>query len=172
MRRSLSYALIVGLLATGLGGCLRPLYGQQENGGLAVQEGLQGVKVELDGQRLAHYLRNELEFGLRGGDPDPAATRYRLTVNASSRTDAAIVERLTGQAESGYMMLTARYVLYPIDNPKTKLTEGDARVLVSYDRFQQRFVTIRAARDAEIQGAKQLAEQIRTRIATYLVSTR
>jgi LPS-assembly lipoprotein len=172
MLRRLSNAVVVGFLAVSLAGCLRPLYGSQENGGLAVQDGLSGIKIELEGERLAHYLRNELEFGLRGGNPDSAPIKYRLAITANQRTDAAVVDRLTGTAESGYMTIWARYVLYPIDKSTTKLTEGDARVLVSYDRSQQRFATIRAARDAEIQGAKQLAEQIKTRVATYLVSTR
>jgi len=172
MLRHLRNAMLVGLLAASAGGCLRPLYGSQEYGGLAVQQGLSGIKIELDGQRLAHYLRNELEFGLRGGDPDSTTMKYRLAITASQRTDAAIVDRVTGQAEAGYMTITARYALYNMDKPARKLTEGDARVLVSYDRYQQRFATIRAARDAEIQGAKQLAEQIKTRVATYLVSAR
>jgi LPS-assembly lipoprotein len=165
-------AVLVGLLAVSAGGCLRPLYGAQEYSGLAIQDGLSGVKIELEGERLAYYLRNELEFGLRGGNNDSAAQRYRLVVTVSQRTDAAVVSRITGMADSGYMTLTARYTLFSLDKPVRKLTEGDASVLVSYDRSQQRFATIRAARDAEIQGAKQMADQIKTRVATYLVSTR
>jgi LPS-assembly lipoprotein len=40
----------------------------------------------------------------------------------------------------------------------------------SYDRFPQRFASVRAARDAEIRVAKLLADQIRTRVAAHLAT--
>jgi LPS-assembly lipoprotein len=163
--------IVITLLSLGLGGCLRPLYGSAEFGGLAVQQGLAGVSIDIQGERMAHYIRNELEFGLRGGDPNVAPVTHRLLVTARQNTAAAVVDRLTGTAESGYMTISAKYWLYPKDKTKAD-TEGDASVLVSYDRSQQRFATTRAARDAEIQGAKQLAEQIKTRIAAYMASKR
>jgi len=166
--RAALVALSLGLV---LSGCIRPLYGSPEFGGLAVQQGLRGIKIELQGERLAHYLRNELEFGLRGGDPEPAATTHRLTVVPQLSAQAAIVDRLTGAAESATITIEARYMLYRI-GPGPAVTEGNARVVVSYDRSQQRFASIRAARDAEIQGARQMAEQIRTRIAAFLAASR
>jgi LPS-assembly lipoprotein len=169
--RRIRYCSVAILLSLGLAGCFRPLYGAQEYGGLAVQKGLSGIKIELDGERLAHYLRNELEFGLRGGDPSMATITHRLVIRADQRTAAVIVDRLQGTAESGYMTLTAKYLLYPLNAPRPE-TEGDATVVVSYDRSQQRFATLRAARDAEIQGARQLADQIKTRIAGHLASKR
>jgi LPS-assembly lipoprotein len=171
MPRMLRTVAVCALLGLGLGGCLQPLYGSAEFGGLAAERRLQGVKIEIEGERLAHYLRNELEFNLRGGDPSPATPTHRLAINARQSVSAAIVERLTGAAESATMQIDARYVLYAIGQPKP-LTEGDARVVVSYDRSQQRFATIRSARDAEIQGARQMAEQLRTRVAAYLVNPR
>ncbi len=171
MLRSFRSITLVGVLALGLGGCLRPLYGTAEFGGLAVQQGLAGVSIDLQGERLAHYLRNELEFGLRGGNPDVAPLTHKLRIVATQRTAAAVVDRLTGAAESGYMTLTAKYWLFP-NGKSVAETEGEAVALVSYDRSQQRFATIRAARDAEIQGAKQLAEQIKTRVAAHMASKR
>jgi LPS-assembly lipoprotein len=171
MIRFVRSAAIVSLLAIGLGGCFRPLYGSAEFGGLAVQQGLAGVSVDISGERMAHYIRNELEFSLRGGDPTVAPVTHRLLVTARQNTAAAVVDRLTGTAESGYMTISAKYWLYPKDKTKAE-TEGDASVLVSYDRSQQRLATTRAARDAEIQGAKQLAEQIKTRVAAFMASKR
>jgi LPS-assembly lipoprotein len=162
---------LVGLIALGLGGCIRPLYGSAEFGGLAIQQGLAGVSVEMQGERLAHYLRNELEFSLKGGNPGVAPITHRLVVAARQSTAAAVIDRLSGTAESGYMTLTAKYWLYPTGKSAAE-TEGEATTLVSYDRSQQRFATTRAARDAEIQGAKQLAEQIKTRVAAHMASKR
>lgn len=166
--RSVALAAVLGV---GLSGCFRPLYGTAEFGGLAVDQALRGVKIELQGERLAHYLRNELEFNLRGGNPAAAPTTHRLAISARQTTLSAIVDRLTGAAESAAIQIDANYQLYEIGKT-TPATQGDARVIVSYDRGQQRFAAIRAARDTEIQGARQMADQIRTRVAAYLASQR
>ena len=48
--------------------------------------------------------------------------------------------------------------------------DGKAVGNASYDRSQQRFANVRAARDAEIRLARSLAEQIRVRISAALAS--
>jgi LPS-assembly lipoprotein len=160
---------LIGLMALSLTGCLRPLYGSAEFNGLNAQAGLAGVAVNVQGERLAHYLRNELEFGLRGGNPGGAATRYTLVVIAQSRTGGATIDRLSGVAENAALFIDAKYTL--MEPGKTQpVTEGVANVVVSYDRSQQRFANVRAARDAEIQGARQLADQIRNRVASFLAT--
>jgi LPS-assembly lipoprotein len=171
MRRTLGTGLLIAALSVGLGGCLRPLYGQPEYGGLAIQRGLQGVRIEIEGERLAHYLRNELEFGLRGGDPSTGPLTHRLVITTRQTVASAIVDRITGAAESATLTLDATYTLYPI-GPGPAVTSGNAKVVVSYDRSAQRFASIRSARDAEIQSARQMAEQIKTRIAAYLATPR
>ena len=173
MRRTLGTGFLIAALSVGLGGCLRPLYGQPEYGGLAVQNGLKGIKIEIEGERLAHYLRNELEFNLRGGEPDTGPLTHRLTIATTQTVSSAIVDRITGAAESATMTLDAAYQLYPITTPPSPaITSGNAKVVVSYDRSSQRFASIRSARDAEIQSAKQMAEQIKTRIAVHLATPR
>jgi LPS-assembly lipoprotein len=162
-------AVLAGVAALALGGCFRPLYGSAEFNGLQAQQGLAGVAVNIQGERLAHYLRNELEFNLRGGNPSAAPVRYTLSINAASRTGGAIIDRIAGVAESATLFIDARYVLVE-PGRTTPLTEGTATVVVSYDRSLQRFANTRAARDAEIQGARQLADQIRTRVASYLAT--
>ena len=171
MQNLLRSAALAALLGIGLSGCFKPLYGTAEFGGLAVDQALKGVKIEMMGERLAHYLRNELEFNLRGGDPAEARFTHRLAITAKQTTLSPIVDRLTGAAESASIQIDANYKLYELDKT-TPATQGDARVIVSYDRGQQRFASIRAARDTEIQGARQMAEQIRTRVAAYLASRR
>jgi LPS-assembly lipoprotein len=164
--------LVIGLLSLGLSGCIRPLYGSADFGGLAIQQGLSGVSIEIAGDRLQHYIRNELEFGLRGDGDQSAARTHRLVINARQRLNTAIVDRVSGAAESVNMIIEAHYTLYSLKSSTTILTEGDATVAVTYDRNQQRFASVRASRDAEIRGAKQLAEQIKIRIASFLASTR
>jgi hypothetical protein len=43
-------------------------------------------------------------------------------------------------------------------------------VAVSYERSIQRFANTRAARDSEILAARQLADQIRSRVAAFLAT--
>jgi LPS-assembly lipoprotein len=165
-----SRTMIAGALALGLAGCFRPLYGSAEFNGLNAQAGLAGVAIDIQGDRLAHYLRNELEFGLRGGNPVAGPTnRYTLTITPSSRTGGAIVDRVAGVAESAALFIDAQFVLRE-QGRSAALTEGTANVVVSYERSLQRFANTRAARDAEIQGARQLAEQIRGRIASFIAT--
>lgn len=170
MKHALQSALVIGTLALGLGGCFRPLYGTADYNGLGIQQSLAGVSIDVQGDRMQHYLRNELEFGLRGGNAAPSGvSRYRLVVNAKQTVSSAIVDRVTGMAEGATMALEATYFLN--ETGKSAPAEaGIAKVIVSYDRSQQRFASVRAARDAEIQGAKQLADQIKTRVAAYLAS--
>jgi LPS-assembly lipoprotein len=162
-------AALISLMAFGLSGCLRPLYGSAEFNGLQAQDGLAGVAINVQGERLAHYLRNELEFTLRGGNPAAAQTRYTLAVTASSRTGGATIDRISGAAENAALFIDAKFVLIEVGKTKP-VNEGVANVVVSYDRSQQRFANVRAARDAEIQGARQLAEQIRNRVASFLAT--
>jgi LPS-assembly lipoprotein len=161
--------MLAGALALGLAGCFRPLYGSAEFGGLNAQQGLAGVQVSVQGERLAHYLRNELEFNLRGGNPTDAGTRYVLVVTAASRTGGAIVDRISGAAESAALFIDAKYTLTEPGKSKP-VNEGSATAVVSYERSLQRFANTRAARDAEIQGARQLADQIRSRVASFLAT--
>jgi LPS-assembly lipoprotein len=164
MRHALLSALVISTLALGLGGCIRPLYGTAEYNGLSLQQSLAGVSISVQGDRLQHYLRNELEFGLRGGNPAPeTGTRYRLEVNAKQRVNSAVIDRITGNAEAATMVLEATYSLTEIGKSGT-LETGNSTVIISYDRSQQRFATVRAARDAEIQGAKQMADLLWLRL--------
>lgn len=167
--RLLRSAALAGLLAMGLAGCFRPLYGSPEFNGAQAQAGLAGVTINVQGERLAHYLRNELEFGLRGGDPSAAARKYDLTVNTTSRTSGAIVDRISGVAENAVIVVEAKYTLKEIGKSPT-LNEGTVVANVSYERSLQRFANTRAARDAEIQASRVLADQIRSRVASYLAT--
>jgi LPS-assembly lipoprotein len=160
---------VAGLLALGLAGCFRPLYGSPEFNGLQTQSALAGVTVNVQGDRLAHYLRNELEFNLRGGASTEAQRRFELTVAATNSTAGVIVDRIAGIAESATITVTAKYALKEVGKTAT-LNEGTATANVSYDRSPQRFANTRAARDAEIQAARQLADQIRTRVAAFLAT--
>ena len=116
--------------------------------------------------RFGHFLRNELIFALNGsGQPKPK--RYRLAVTYDQRLQSAIINTVTGRAETANVTGEASYTLSNLADDKP-VTTGKATGQVSYDRSPQRFATVRAARDAEIRLAKVLSDQLRTRLATAL----
>jgi LPS-assembly lipoprotein len=172
MTRQLKALSLILFISLGVTGCFRPLYGSPEFGGLAIQQGLAGVSIEVGGDRLEHYLRNELEFNLRGDGDQSAPRTHRLVVSPRSRLNTAIVDRVSGSAESVALVIDANFKLYALNKPTIELMSETATAAVSYERSIQRFASIRAARDAEIRGAKQLAEQIKTRVAAYLATNR
>jgi len=168
-RRLLSAAGIC-LLAVGLTGCFRPLYGDPaltggSTGGAAA---LSTISVEPIEGFLGHELRNELAFELTGGEA-PADLRYRLVVVPLRTQQGAVVDTLLGRSESVTNALTAQYKLFPVGQTK-EVTGGRVIASVSYDRTQQRFAGVRAERDSLQRGAKVLAEQIRTQLAVYFAS--
>ena len=57
----------------------------------------------------------------------------------------------------------------PCTRTAQQVTTGAATSVASYDRSQQRFANVRAARDAEIRAATVLADQIRTRLGIALL---
>jgi len=158
---------VVCAVAGFLGGCFQPMYGGVAGGQLV--EELQAIKVEPIPERLGHYLANELIFNLNGTGSSPPP-KYRLVITARERVNSPLVDTVTARATAGTVLVDAEYKLY-----RLPFTEGDKPIVedvavsaVSYDRTSQRYANLRAARAAEIQNAKVLADQIRTRLALSL----
>jgi LPS-assembly lipoprotein len=173
VRPGATRAAALAVLALGLAGCFRPLYGPTASGeplGLLLA-GIEVAPVEaVQGQeRLGHFLRSELIFDLDGsGQPSPR--RYRLLLSANERVQTAIVSSITGRAESATLVGSVSYKLQTPDG--APVTDGVAQASATYDRSVDRYASVRAARDAEIRVAKQLSEQIKIRLASILSAQR
>lgn len=165
-------------LAGAVAGCFQPLYGERSpTGGSAIRERLAAVDIEpinvpngTPASRIAVLVQNELRFGLTGGG-GPAAATHRLTIKFSSGIASIIIDRTTGRSEFTNFNLDATYVLKEIASNKNVVT-GSAVTRVTYDipGQEQRFAADRGQRDAEERAAKLLADQIRTRLASYFVA--
>lgn len=162
-------ALVAGL-SLGLSACFKPLYGPTASG-----ESLQNVLAAIDMPEIewpdnqaviGHYLRSELVYALNGSGSN-VPKRYVLRLALSRSLTAPVVDTETGRASSAIVGGTVTYTLASPDG-KTIYTQGSATNSTSYDRYQQRFASLRADRDAEIRLAKVLAEQVKTRLATTL----
>jgi LPS-assembly lipoprotein len=166
-RTILRLAAIAATLSA-LGGCIQPLYGPNVAGGSLSTE-MQAIRVEPIGDRLGHYVENELIFDLNGTGSSPAP-KYRLVVILHERSATPAVNTFYGQAEAGDINVDADYRLYKLAGGDQPITSGSVTQFVTYDRTSQRISNVRAARDAEIRNAKVIADQIRTRVAAALAT--
>lgn len=161
--------LCVALACLPLAGCIEPLYGPIGAGAPLATE-MQAIAVDEIPQRLGHYVRNELIFGLNGTGSE-VQPRYRLSVSLRERVQTPILDTVTSRATSATVIVDADYRLVTVPG-NVEVTKGVAFGVASYDRFSNRFANVRAARDAEIRDAKVIADSIRTRVATALATQR
>jgi LPS-assembly lipoprotein len=165
-------------LAALVGGCFQPMYGQlSPTAGPGVGNALTSVSVTnieapkgTTEERLAVELRNELLFGLTGGAGSNSPT-HELTVKLSSQSAKIIVDITTARPELENFGLDASYRLTEMATGKTVVT-GTTFARVSYDvpGQVQRFARLRGLRDAETRAAKVIADNIKTRLASYFVA--
>lgn len=159
-------------LALALAGCLRPLHGPTASG-VPVQDRLAAIEVATVAtsrgqERLGHNLRIEIIFKLDGsGEPRPKD--YKLVMEAAEAVQVTTVDTQTGQADAAILNATVKYTLTSLDGTRA-LTTGTARGTATYYRDQQRFASVRAARDAEIRVSKLIAEDIAQRLSAIFAA--
>jgi len=160
-------------------GCFQPLYGTQSpiGGNAGIGDKLDSVEVmpidAPNGTRLARVgvnVRNELIYELTGGGGQ-ATTNYRLDVRLTSNNLQVIVDINTARPDIQNYGIDAVYTLTDVSNGK-KVVTGQTFSRVSYDipGQQQRFAGDRGLRDAENRAAKVIAENIRSRLASYFAA--
>ena len=159
------------LLAGTLGGCFQPMYGQSTlfGAGAKLRDDLRQVEViEIQG-RLGQELRNDLIFELTGGQGNPVGAPYKLAITITAGSQTPLVDVASGRATSEIVVLDVIYRVLDVSNDKIVLSEK-ALARISIDRSQQRYAGMRAVRDAQNRAAKLVAEQIRSRLASYFLT--
>jgi LPS-assembly lipoprotein len=174
LTRVLAIFALAGLTA----GCFQPLYGDSNVVATAGLDGkLSGVDVvpinTPNGTPIARVgvgVRNELIYDLTGGG-NPTLPTHRLTIQLSSTQLQVIVDVNTARPEVQNYGINATYTLTDIATGKTVVT-GQTFTRVSYDipGQQQRFAGARALRDAENRASKVIADNIKSRLASYFVA--
>jgi LPS-assembly lipoprotein len=171
--------LCAALALAGLAaGCFQPLYGTQNSGGgPGVVDKMSSVDVAPvdapNGTRLSrvgHEVRENMIFGLTGGAGSPA-TNYKLVIRLSSQQTSVIVDIATARPDIQNYGIDASYTLTDLTTKKT-VVSGQTFSRVSYDipGQQQRFAGDRGLRDAENRAAKVIADNIKSRLASYFVA--
>src|SRR5262245_15534723 len=172
--------IFVALALAGLtAGCFQPLYAERPTaaGITGVADRLSSVDVPAidapSGSRLARVsvnVRDELIYDLTGG-AGRASPIYRLNVRMSATQIQIIVDINTGRPDINNYGIDAVYTLTEIATGKPVFTGVTfARVSYNIPGQQQRFAGERGLRDAEDRAAKEIAENIRNRIASHFAA--
>jgi len=158
--------------------CFQPLYGDRSLvGGAPVAEALAGVEVaQIDApkgsplSRIAVETRNQLMFDLTGGAGSAPPT-HKLTIRLITAGQAIILDMRTLRLQDQQFGLDAYYTMVELGTGKTVIS-GNTHTRVTYNipGEEQRFALARALRDAETRAAKMVADQIRSRLASYFVA--
>jgi LPS-assembly lipoprotein len=165
-------------LAGMTGGCFQPLYGDRSAFSKAgVGDRLGGVEVApIDtpkGGRIARVsvgVRNELIFDMTGGGPVAAPT-HKLVVRLASTASQVITDIATARPDVQNYGIDATYTLTDLATGKVVITgQTFSRVSYNVPGEQQRFIGTRGLRDAENRAAKVIADNIRSRLASYFVA--
>jgi len=167
--------LVLGALTAG---CFQPLYATRSvNGGVPLGQALAQVQIEripapngTPESRMAVEIQNALDFELTGGGGMVSPTHslaIRMTTNRSSIT----TDVNTGLVLSEITGIDATFILTDLATGKPVLNGRTfSRVSSDYPGQQQRFARVRARRDAEDRAAKVIADNIRTRLASFFVA--
>lgn len=169
-RRPLALAAALGLAAL-TGGCFQPLYGEgtvSKVGG-NVRNAMLGIEVPEIKGLVGHYLRNELVFEFDGGGAPDRQKILKLTATTTESLEVITVDYANGRADSAVLVATADWQLTRAGSNEV-VASGQSVVRAPYERSQQRFSSLRAARDAQVRAAKNLAQLIKARVAAALVA--
>jgi len=174
-----SALLALALLA--VGACqVRPLYMDAASGGpLSPTPDLKAIVIdpvanqpaEIEENRVAQALRNELLFLFRGDGGPADRELYRLRILSSVSTDQLAVELEEDLPSAVLLTLQSTFILSEIATERTLLT-GTSSTTASYDFSSQRFANVRAERDAGTRAARIVAQNISIRIASYFAARR
>jgi LPS-assembly lipoprotein len=158
--------------------CFQPLYASRTvSGGAPLGTALAQVQIErIDAPngtpeaRLAVELQNQLDFEMNGGGGLISPT-HSLKVRMFTSRNSIITDVTTGRVSSEITGIDAAFTLTELATGKVVMgSRTFSRVSSDYPGQQQRFARLRARLDAEDRAAKVVAENIRTRLASFFVA--
>jgi LPS-assembly lipoprotein len=177
-RRRIAARLLAGAALAGLtAGCFQPMYAEHTDGTPGLREKLMGIELPPVDKpnasrdaRIGVEIRNALAFKLYGNATGMAPT-HRLVLRFNTSRSSLMIDPATALPSSENYGIDAQYNLIEIVSNKSVMT-GSTFSRVSYDipGQLQRFARARAFRDAEDRAAKEIAENIQTRLASYFVA--
>src|SRR3954447_3485801 len=169
--------LVVAALGALTAGCFQPMYAAHTDGTPALREKLMGVDLppvdKPNGSRDARLeveIRNALAFKLYGGATGMPPT-HKLVIRFNTSRSSLILNPATALPSIENYGIDTQYNLIEIVSSRSVMT-GNTFSRVSYDvpGGLQRFARQRAYRDAEDRAAREIAENIQTRLASFFTA--
>jgi LPS-assembly lipoprotein len=157
--------LVLLLTAFGSGCALTPLHGPGL--GERVNPALASIEVDAPRNRLGQILATELrrELDPAGLDPPPS----HLLVIRLDREKSPLAVQLDDVTTRFDLTLAARFdLIRKVDGQV--LYRSAVRRVASYNVVRAPYATLVAEQDAERRAAKELAREIRTRLAVHFAS--
>jgi len=158
-------------LAPGLGGCgsggFQPLYGATSRG-TRVDDELAAIDIATIPGRVGQRIRNDLLFRSAANNV-AVAPRYRLEV-AIREAVLTILVKIDGDASGQVYRLQAVFKLIDVKD-NTVVYTGRTEAQAAFQRFTSIFSNTRARRDAENRAAREIARNLRTRLAAFISRT-
>jgi LPS-assembly lipoprotein len=153
-----------------LAGCgFSPLYGSGDATSPGVAQDLASVAIAEPQDRLHQLIRNDLLSTMRpAGTAEP--DRYRLDVEANAAEDKSIEDSSNSRrSRRSTVRIMASFALKDLSGGKT-VYQGRTFSNVSYDEVNQSFADMQARTTAMERGAREVALDIRTRLAAHFAS--
>jgi LPS-assembly lipoprotein len=141
----------------------KPLYGNHTS--LVSQRMLAQVRLAPLRDRVGQLLHIQLSKRMHA-QGKPRNPVWELVINLSTQT-AELGIRKDETATRANLTLDARFKLKRISNGKVSF-KGRSVITVSYNILESRFSTISSRRNATIRAARNLGDNIKTRIALFL----
>ncbi len=164
----------VAALAALTAGCFQPMYAEHADGTPGLREKLAGIDLPPVNKpnasrdaRIQVEIRNQLAFKLYGSATGMPPT-HRLDLKFTTNRSSLILDPLTALPSSENYGIDAQYKLVDLTTNAAVMT-GNTFARVTYDipGQLQRFARSRAIRDAEDRASNEIAENIKTRLASF-----
>ena len=155
-------ALLLCLTLTACG-TYRPLYGKGPDG-TSVAGSLSSMSVQEQHTRSGQLLRNELLDGTQSG----AGQRFTLKLDVTERV-IYVASLSSSSAARKRFNLTAHFELFDAKSDKPA-TAGDSFSNVEFDTVNVPVSDLQAEDAARSRAAKELGQDIRLRLATFLAT--
>ncbi|QPC43343.1 hypothetical protein HW532_11945 [Kaustia mangrovi] len=154
-------------LSPALAGCgFKPLYETRADGSSAATE-LASITIKPKRDRIGQMVRNDLLSSMAPVGQE-AAPAYQLDFATREQRDTLILKEDTDVTRRSYR-LTATFDLVELGTGKT-VYAGKTFSEVSYDRVEAEFSNIQARINASERAAREVSDNIRTRLAAYFAS--
>jgi LPS-assembly lipoprotein len=166
--------MAVAALAALTAGCFQPMYAEHVDGTPGLREKLMGVELPpIDkpnasrDARLGVEIRNALAFKLYGSATGLPPT-HRLEIRFTTTRSSLTTDPATALPTSENYGIDAQFNLIDVATNKSVMTGATfSRVTYDIPGSYQRFARARALRDAEDRACQEIAEHVKTRLASY-----